>query len=177
MAEMLLWEALRRAQDEEMANDPLVIVMGEDVGKAGGTYKATRDFGTSTVRSASLTRLSLKVPYRSCDRCVVPGRPVVEIMSVNFAWLADQLFNTAQGALHEWRAARSTGGHALPGGTAHRLGLQRPDGKGLHGHRRTACRHAIHPKQAYGLLAAIRCNDPVFINEHERMYGLKRSAR
>ena len=31
-----------------------------------------------------------------------------------------------------------------------------------------------NPKQAYGLLkSAIRCNDPVFINEHELMYNMK----
>jgi pyruvate dehydrogenase E1 component beta subunit len=41
MAELMYWEALRRAHDEEMARDPLVICMGEDIGVAGGTYKAT----------------------------------------------------------------------------------------------------------------------------------------
>ena len=41
MSEMMYWEALRRAHDEELANDPMVIVMGEDIGVAGGTYKAT----------------------------------------------------------------------------------------------------------------------------------------
>lgn len=31
-----------------------------------------------------------------------------------------------------------------------------------------------NPKQAYGLLnSAVRCDDPVIINEHERMYNLK----
>ncbi len=31
-----------------------------------------------------------------------------------------------------------------------------------------------NPKQAYGLLkSAVRCNDPVFINEHELMYNMK----
>ena len=42
MAEIMYWEALRRAHDEEMARDPLVICMGEDIGVAGGTYKATK---------------------------------------------------------------------------------------------------------------------------------------
>ena len=42
MAELMFWEAVRRAHDEELANDPLVIVMGEDIGVAGGTYKATQ---------------------------------------------------------------------------------------------------------------------------------------
>ena len=41
MAEIMYWEAIRRAHDEEMANDKLVIAMGEDIGVAGGTYKAT----------------------------------------------------------------------------------------------------------------------------------------
>ena len=42
MAVIMYWEALQRAQDEELTRDPLVIVMGEDVGVAGGTYKATK---------------------------------------------------------------------------------------------------------------------------------------
>ena len=42
MAEIMYWEAIRRAHDEEMSNDPLVICMGEDIGVAGGTYKATQ---------------------------------------------------------------------------------------------------------------------------------------
>ena len=32
MAQIMFWEAIRRAHDEEMANDPLVICMGEDIG-------------------------------------------------------------------------------------------------------------------------------------------------
>jgi len=56
MAQMMYWEAIRRAHDEEMERDPLVrrahdeemerdplvICMGEDIGVAGGTYKATQ---------------------------------------------------------------------------------------------------------------------------------------
>ena len=37
MAEIMYWEAIRRAHDEEMENDPMVICMGEDIGVAGGT--------------------------------------------------------------------------------------------------------------------------------------------
>ena len=39
----LLFNALREAIDEEMARDPLVCVMGEDVGQYGGSYKVTKD--------------------------------------------------------------------------------------------------------------------------------------
>jgi pyruvate dehydrogenase E1 component beta subunit len=42
MAEIMYWEAILRAHDEEMANDPMVIAMGEDIGVVGGTYKAAR---------------------------------------------------------------------------------------------------------------------------------------
>ena len=41
MAEIMIWEAILRAHDEELANDPMVIAMGEDIGVVGGTYKAT----------------------------------------------------------------------------------------------------------------------------------------
>ena len=43
MAETLLFNALREAIDEEMARDPHVCVMGEDVGHYGGSYKVTKD--------------------------------------------------------------------------------------------------------------------------------------
>ena len=37
MAELAYWEAIRRAHDEELAHDKMVIAMGEDIGVAGGT--------------------------------------------------------------------------------------------------------------------------------------------
>ena len=43
MAETLLFTALRDAIDEEMARDPNVLVIGEDVGHYGGSYKVTKD--------------------------------------------------------------------------------------------------------------------------------------
>ena len=42
MAEVLLFNALREAIDEEMGKDPTVMVMGEDVGHYGGSYKVTK---------------------------------------------------------------------------------------------------------------------------------------
>ena len=43
MAGTLLFNALKEAIDEEMANDVNVCVMGEDVGQYGGSYKVTKD--------------------------------------------------------------------------------------------------------------------------------------
>jgi len=180
MAEMLFWEAIRRAHDEEMANDPLVIVMGEDVGVANGTYKATQGLHAkygekrvidTPISEGSFTGIGIGASFLGV-------RPVIEIMSVNFAWLAmDQLFNTAAkvrymsgGQLEAPIVVRS------PGGTAHQLGAQHSARmeKGFMGVAGLRVVTPSTPRQAYGLLkSAIRCNDPVFINEHERMYGLK----
>lgn len=180
MAEMMYWEAIRRAHDEEMARDPLVICMGEDIGVAGGTYKATQGlfdkYGPERVIDTPIsengyTGLGIGASF-------IGVRPIIEIMSVNFAWLAtDQIFNTAA------KVRYMSGGQLTapivvrsPGGTAHQLGAQHSARMekvfmGIAGLRVVT---PSSPKQAYGLLkSAVRCDDPVFINEHELMYNLK----
>ena len=100
------------------------------------------------------------------------------MLSANTAWLAmDQIFNTAAkvrymsgGQLEAPVVIRS------PGGTAHQLGSQHSARMekvfmGIAGLRVVT---PSNPRQAYGLLkSAVRCNDPVFINEHELMYNMK----
>lgn len=180
MAEIMYWEAIRRAHDEEMANDPLVICMGEDIGVAGGTYKATQGlyekYGAERVIDTPIsengyTGLGIGASFLGV-------RPVIELMSVNFAWLAlDQIFNSAA------KVRYMSGGQLIapvvvrsPGGTAHQLGAQHSARMekifmGIAGLRVVT---PSNPKQAYGLLkSAIRCNDPVFIYEHELMYNMK----
>jgi pyruvate dehydrogenase E1 component beta subunit len=180
MAEMMYWEAVRRAHDEELARDPLVVVMGEDIGVAGGTYKATQGlydkYGPERVIDTPIsengfTGLGIGASFLGV-------RPIIEIMSVNFAWLAlDQIVNTAAkvrymsgGQLQAPVVIRS------PGGTAHQLGSQHSARMekvfmGIAGLRVVT---PSSPRQAYGLLkSAVRCNDPVFINEHEIMYNLR----
>ena len=180
MAELMYWEAIRRAHDEEMTNDPLVICMGEDIGVAGGTYKATNGlydkYGPERVIDTPIsengyTGLGIGASFL----CV---RPIIEIMSVNFAWLAmDQLFNSAAkvrymsgGQLTAPVVVRSAGG------TAHQLGAQHSARMekvfmGIAGLRVVT---PSNPRQAYGMLkSAVRCNDPVYINEHELMYNMK----
>jgi pyruvate dehydrogenase E1 component beta subunit len=180
MAEIMYWQAIRRAHDEEMANDPMVICMGEDIGVAGGTYKATQGlyekYGAERVIDTPIsengyTGLGIGASFLGV-------RPIIELMSVNFAWLAlDQLFNSAA------KVRYMSGGQLTapvvvrsPGGTAHQLGAQHSARMekvfmGIAGLRVVT---PSNPKQAYGLLkSAVRCNDPVFINEHELMYNMK----
>ena len=54
MAEMMYWEAIRRAHDEEMTNDPLVICMGEDIGVYG--VKTTIPYYQEILRVADFRR-------------------------------------------------------------------------------------------------------------------------
>ncbi len=180
MSTMMIWEALRRAQDEEMARDPLVIVLGEDVGVAGGTYKVTsglfQKYGERRVIDTPISENSFT--GLGVGASFLGVKPVVEIMSVNFAWLAmDQIFNSAAkvrymsgGQLSAPVVIRS------PGGTAHQLGAQHSARMekvfmGVAGLRVVTFSNA---RQAYGLLkSAIRCQDPVFIGEHELMYNMK----
>lgn len=180
MAEMMYWEAIRRAHDEEMARDPMVICMGEDIGVAGGTYKATQGlydkYGPERVIDTPIsengyTGLGIGASF-------VGIRPIIEIMSVNFAWLAmDQIFNSAA------KVRYMSGGQLCapiviraPGGTAHQLGAQHSARMekvfmGVAGIRVVT---PSNPRQAYGLIkSAVRCDDPVFINEHELMYNIK----
>jgi pyruvate dehydrogenase E1 component beta subunit len=180
MTEIMYWEAIRRAHDEEMAHDPLVICMGEDIGVAGGTYKATQGlfdkYGPERVIDTPISENGYTGVGIGASFLGV--RPIIEIMSVNFAWLAmDQLFNSAA------KVRYMSGGQLTapvvvrsPGGTAHQLGAQHSARMekifmGIAGLRVVT---PSNPGQAYGLLkSAVRCNDPVFINEHELMYNMK----
>ncbi len=180
MSEIMFWEAVRRAHDEELANDPLVICMGEDIGVVGGTYKATQGlydkYGPERVIDTPIsengyTGLGIGASF-------IGVRPIIEIMSVNFAWLAlDQIANTAA------KVRYMSGGQLTapvvirsPGGTAHQLGAQHSARMekvfmGIAGLRVVT---PSNPRQAYGLLkSAVRCDDPVYINEHELMYNMK----
>ncbi|MEQ1667839.1 MAG: alpha-ketoacid dehydrogenase subunit beta [Sulfuriferula sp.] len=180
MAEIMYWEGLRRAHDEEMTRDPLVICMGEDIGVAGGTYKATKDlyekFGEKRVMDTPIseggyTGLGIGASF-------IGIRPIIEIMSVNFAWLAmDQMFNSAAkvrymsgGQLTAPCVFRSAGGAAHQLGAQHSARMEKVF-MGIAGLRVVT---PSNPKQAYGLLkSAVRSDDPVFIYEHELMYNMK----
>lgn len=180
MAELMYWEAIRRAHDEEMARDPLVICMGEDIGVAGGTYKSTQGlfdkYGPERVIDTPISENGYTGV--GIGASFVGVRPIIEIMSVNFAWLAlDQIANSAA------KVRYMSGGQLeapvvirTPGGTAHQLGAQHSARMekvfmGIAGLRVVT---PSNPKQAYGLIkAGVRCNDPVFINEHELMYNMK----
>jgi pyruvate dehydrogenase E1 component beta subunit len=91
-------EALRQGLDEALERDERVFLMGEDVGKYGGTYAVSKGllekFGPERVRDAPLSELGFV--GAGIGAALGGLRPVVEIMTVNFSLLAlDQIVNTA----------------------------------------------------------------------------------
>jgi pyruvate dehydrogenase E1 component beta subunit len=91
-------EASRQAHREALAADPRVFVMGEDVGRYGGTYAVTKglleEFGEARVRDTPLSELGFV--GMGIGAAIGGMRPIVEVMTVNFSLLAlDAIVNTA----------------------------------------------------------------------------------
>jgi pyruvate dehydrogenase E1 component beta subunit len=180
MAAIRMREALRDAMAEEMRRDESVFVMGEDVAVFQGSFKVTEglldEFGEKRVRDTPISENS--IVGMGVGAGMGGLRPIVEIMTVNFALLAmDQIVNHAAAIPYMF------GGQVrvplvvrMPGGGGHQLGpthshsfeamfLQIP---GL----LVACPST--PADGKGLLkAAIRDDNPVIFIEHESLYGLR----
>jgi pyruvate dehydrogenase E1 component subunit beta len=180
MAVMRMREALRDAMAEEMRADENVLVMGEDVAVFQGSFKVTEglldEFGEKRVRDMPISENS--IVGMGVGAAMGGLRPIVEIMTVNFALLAmDQIVNHAAAIPYMF------GGQVrvplvirMPGGGGHQLGpthshsfealfLQIP---GL----LVACPST--PADAKGMLkAAIRDDNPVIFIEHETLYGVR----
>ncbi len=93
---MLYREALNRAIDETMAIDPNVVVLGEDVGRYGGSYRVTEGllakYGEERLIDTPIAELS--IVGNAVGMAIGGLRPVAEIMTANFALLAfDQIVN------------------------------------------------------------------------------------
>jgi pyruvate dehydrogenase E1 component beta subunit len=91
-------EAVRQGLRDALAADPRVFLMGEDVGKYGGTYAVSKgfleEFGPERIRDTPLSELAFV--GAGIGAALGGMRPIVEVMTVNFSLLAlDQIVNTA----------------------------------------------------------------------------------
>lgn len=91
-------EALRAALHEEMVRDERVFVMGEEVGAWQGTHRVTRgfleEFGARRVRDTPISEMA--IAGAAVGAAMAGLRPVAEIMTINFAFLAlDAIINHA----------------------------------------------------------------------------------
>ncbi len=165
---------------EEMRRDPDVFVIGEDVAVFQGSFKVTEglldEFGERRVVDTPISENSLV--GLGVGAAMAGLRPVVELMTVNFALLAlDQIVNHAAAIPYMFNGqVRVPMVIRMPGGGGHQLGpthshsfealfLQIP---GL----LVACPST--PADAKGMLkAAIRDDNPVVFIEHESLYGMR----
>ncbi len=91
-------EALRQGLRDALAADPRVFLMGEDVGKYGGSYAVSKgfleEFGPERIRDTPLSELAFV--GAGIGAALGGLRPIVEVMTVNFSLLAlDPIVNTA----------------------------------------------------------------------------------
>ncbi len=180
MAQTLLFNALRAAIDEEMAHDPTVYVLGEDVGHYGGSYKVTKDlyqkYGELRVLDTPIAENSFT--GMAIGSALTGLRPIIEGMNMGFLLLAfNQITNNA-GMLRY-----TSGGNFKiplvirgPGGVGRQLGAEHSQRleayfQAVPGLKIVAC---STPYNAKGLLkAAIRDENPVLFFEHVLLYNLK----
>ncbi|NJN37838.1 MAG: alpha-ketoacid dehydrogenase subunit beta [Acaryochloridaceae cyanobacterium CSU_3_4] len=180
MAEVLLFNALREAIDEEMARDNTVMVMGEDVGHYGGSYKVTKGlyekYGEWRVLDTPIAENSFT--GMAVGAAMTGLKPIIEGMNMGFLLLAfNQIANNA-GML-----PYTSGGNFKipmvirgPGGVGRQLGAEHSQRleayfQAVPGLKIVAC---STPYNAKGLLkAAIRDPNPVLFFEHVLLYNLK----
>jgi len=96
-------EAVREAIREAMQKDDSVFLMGEDVGRYGGCFAVSKglleEFGPERVRDTPLCESGFV--GAGIGAALGGMRPIVEIMTVNFSFLAaDQIINNAAVYLH-----------------------------------------------------------------------------
>jgi pyruvate dehydrogenase E1 component beta subunit len=180
MAETLLFNALREAVDEEMARDPSVFVLGEDVGHYGGSYKVTKDLHK---KYGDLRILDTPIAENSFTGMAIGAamtglRPIIEGMNMGFLLLAFNQISNNAGMLRY----TSGGNYKVPlvirgpGGVGRQLGAEHSQRleayfQGVPGLKIVAC---STPYNAKGLLkAAIRDDNPVLFFEHVLLYNLK----
>ena len=170
-------EAISQALWEEMERDPMVFILGEEVGVWGGTYAVTKGFydhfGADRVRDTPIAEAGI---VGSAIGAALTGcRPVAELMTINFAFVAmDHIVNEAA-KLHYMFAGqfrvpmviRTVGGGGRQLGATH---SQTPDAIFAHFPGLTVIAPGT-PADAKGLLkSAIRSDNPVLFIEHATLY-------
>jgi pyruvate dehydrogenase E1 component beta subunit len=172
-------EAMRAAIRDAMRRDDRVFLMGEDVGRYGGSFGVSlgllEEFGPDRIRDTPLSESAFV--GAGIGAAINGMRPIVEIMTVNFSLLAlDQILNNAAtlrhmsgGQLNVPVVIRMTTGagrqlaaqhsHSLEGWYAHIPGLR-----------------VVAPAtvaDARGMLwTALTDPDPVLIFEHGSLYNV-----
>ena len=180
MAVLTYREALNAALREEMQRDPRVFVIGEEVGLYEGAYKVTqgllKEFGPERIVDTPIAESGFTGV--GIGAAMTGLRPVVEMMTFNFALLAlDQIVNAAAKMCY-----MSGGQYNIPivvrgpGGPAHQLAAQHSQSMESYFYHVPGLKvvRPSTPADAKGLLkSAIRDDNPVIFIESETLYAIK----
>ena len=177
MAIITMREAISQALWEEMERDPKVFILGEEVGVWGGTYAVTKGFldhfGPERVRDTPIAEAA--IIGAAIGSALNGMRPVAELMTINFAFVAmDHIVNEAaklhymfNGQFHLPLVIRTPGGGGRQLGATH---SQTPDAIFAHFPGLKVVAPGT-PEDAKGLLkSAIRSEDPVLYIENATVY-------
>ena len=175
-------QAIALALGDELEADPRVVLIGEDVGAAGGAFKSTAGlferFGPSRVRDTPISEQA--IVGAALGAAIMGLRPVAEIMFADFAGVCfDQIANQ----LAKYRYM--TGGQVRVPVTVR---MANGAGAGFAAqHSQPAENWFLNipglkiavpatPADLYGLLrSAIREDNPVLVFEHKNLFGVKGS--
>ena len=177
MARMTMREAISQALWEEMERDPKVFIMGEEVGVWGGTYAVTKGFydhfGPERIRDTPISEAA--IVGAAIGAALTGLRPVAELMTINFAYVAMEHIVNEAAKLHYMfngkfvlpMVIRTVSGGGRQLGATH---SQTPDVIFAHFPGLKVVAPGT-PADAKGLLkAAIRSNDPILFIEHATLY-------
>lgn len=178
MTQMRYRAALRQALLEEMARDPSVVMLGQDIGRLGGSFAVSKGlleiYGPDRIIETPISESA--IVGAAVGMAMLGMRPVAELMFADFITLGmDHLVNSAA------KAVFSSGGvDALPLVVRAPYGLI---GAGMHHDQSPEAWVAnvpglkiavpATPADARGMLkAAIRDPNPVLFLEHKALYGV-----
>ena len=180
MAELTYRQAVARGIAQEMERDPNVVMLGEDIGAAGGVFKTTEGllgrFGPERVRD---TPISEQAIIGAAMGAAMTGlRPVAELMFSDFfgvAWdmIANQIAKTrymTDGQVALPLVIRTANGGGLRFGAQHSQSIENW-AMAIPGLKVAA---PSTPHDMVGLMAAaIRDPDPVIVCEHKSLFAEK----
>lgn len=177
MAEITLVEAITLALAHEMRVDPDVVILGEDVGRNGGVFRATQglldEFGAERVRDTPLAESM--IAGIAIGMAIQGLKPVAEFQFMGFIYPAlDQIINHAARIRNRTRGRLSCPAvFRAPYGCGIRAPEHHSESTEAFFAHTPGLRVVIpsSPARAYGLLlAAIRDPDPVIFLEPSRLY-------
>jgi len=180
MAEINMRQAISDALREEMLRDEKVFILGEEVGVWGGTYAVTKgfydEFGEKRVKDTPISEAA--IVGAGIGAALVGLRPVSELMTINFAFVAMEYIVNEAPKLHTMFGGQFKIPLVIraPGGGGRQLGAthsQTPDAIFAHFPGLKVVSPGT-PRDAKGLLkSAIRGENPVLFLEHAAMYQVK----